>query len=808
MNLVKCAAGAAGILLACIGCTTKSVTMSWQQDVTGEGSSPKYSFTIKNLPKGGDWEIYFSMLPCWTEDDPQSPVEVSNVHANVYKIAPKEDFDGRSSVVATYFSAPAGRYAMAPENPYIRIAGGKPQKVELSRFIPLPDDGEEVYAKNAAVVLPTPGIFDVIPSVKKIETTDNKTVTLGNGLRLSGDDLFGVKDYAASELERIGMAATDGGLELRFIMDDGCPEEGYVIDGDSNSVTVKASGEKGAFYGIVTLSHILENAKSTKMDEIPAFRITDWPDLGYRGYMLDVARNFTTKENVLRFIDELARFKVNGLQFHIVDDEGWRLEIEGLPELTGLGAHHSWNPDEGLMPSYDGNWIADNDMSSNGFYTRADFIEILKFAKSRNVQVIPEIDVPGHSRAAIKAMQAYEKRTGDESFRLDDPEDASVYSSAQWYRDNVICVARESAYTFLEKIVAELCGMFAEAGVEMPMLHIGGDEVAEGCWAGSPICQKFLKDNGMKDVHELKTYFVKRMVEICGKHNLKVCGWQEMPANVSRSYDSELQKHFGYTNCWNTVPEWGDDYICYTLANLGYPIALSNVTNNYLDLCYDRHPEERGHQWGGTVTASKSYALQPFDIYRSARSKVDDSPADIWSNSIGKPALEKPENIFGVSVQLWAETVRSFDDITSYSFPKALGAFERGWNTRPDWLAGLPEFNGKGKPSEEYIAEEEKAFEQSRDRFLGRIAGTCPARWDALGLAFHIERPGLKLIDGQLRANSTLPGGEIRYTTDGSTPTRQSALWTAPVEVKGEKVLAKVFYGNSESATTLLQIKK
>ena len=231
------------------------------------------------------------------------------------------------------------------------------------------------------------------------------------------------------------------------------------------AVKVEAADEDGAHYAAVTIDNLKRNAGGAT---VPNAVIEDWPDLGYRGIMLDVSRDFTSKDNLLKLIDLLDHYKVNRLHLHLGDDEGWRVEIAGLPELTSYGAYRGipvLNEDgtisepDALMPTYcvtpDRN---DKATLGNGYYTKADFIEILRYAADRRIAVIPEFDMPGHSRAAIKSMEYRARTTGDASMLLSEPGDVSVYNSAQDYNDNAVNVALPTTYKFIDKVSGCPCG--------------------------------------------------------------------------------------------------------------------------------------------------------------------------------------------------------------------------------------------------------------------------------------------------------------------------------------------------------------
>src|SRR5690606_23466189 len=237
----------------------------------------------------------------------------------------------------------------------------------------------------------------------------------------------------------------------------------------------------------------------------------------------------------LRLIEQMGRYKLNRLHLHLTEDEGWRLEIPGLPELTEIGGQRCFDLQEdrclltqlGTGPHTSG--------SGNGFYTTEDFVEILKFAAERHVEVIPEIDMPGHARAAVKAMEARYRRllaAGEkavaEQFLLSDPKDTSKYVTVQNYTDNSINVCMESTYRFVDKVVYELQQLYRRAGLQLRTFHMGGDEVGAGSWAASPMCAELIaREAGVAGVADLKPYFVARVAELTHKRGLALAGWAD-----------------------------------------------------------------------------------------------------------------------------------------------------------------------------------------------------------------------------------------------------------------------------------------
>ena len=535
---------------------------------------------------------------------------------------------------------------------------------------------------------------------------------------------------------------------------------------------------------------------------LEAVSIRDYPDLAYRGQMIDIARNFTAPENLKKLVDIFASYKLNVLHFHFCDDEAWRLEIPGLEELTAVGSRRGHTTDESqcLYPCYDGGYDPDAKTVGNGYYSREEFIDLLKYAAERHVRIVPEIESPGHARAAIVSMKArynkyFETDPGKATeYMLSEPEDTSRYVSVQYYTDNVMNVALPSTYRFMEKVIQELNAMYQEAGLSLSTVHLGGDEVPRGVWMGSPKCQELMKEKGMTKAHDLSEYFITQMADVMQKNGLKFSGWQEVALGHTEEAHQQLRGQAAGVYCWNTVP--GSDEVVYQTANNGYPVILCNVGNFYMDMAYNGHPDERGLDWGGYVDESVSFSMLPFSIYRSLRVDMAGNPIDLNNAEKGKTALTEigKKHIMGVQGQLFAETIRSFDGVEYLLFPKILGLAERGWNAHPVWenLSGV---------------REQQAFNQALALYYEKISKSEMPYWAKNGINFRLPQPGLLVKDGNLYANVAIDGAEVRYTTDGSEPTAQSTLWKEPVKCGSLVVKAKTFYQGKESLTIILNVE-
>ena len=424
-------------------CSTRPEVIWTEGEKDLESGAAIHTLKVINAPEGTDWKIWLTSNLIRAEVAEGTQGEITLFHGCLYQMTPYEH-TGKDLVV-TYKDIPLQRHCWAPEGFVLEHKGEyTPLKVTYE-FLPSEDIPDFPYNQTET------NVWDMIPSLKSVVPSEGKTI------------VEVIPDAAiVAEAPEIGW--------YRITLDGTC--------------TIEAADEDGAFYAKVTLENMIRNAGS---NVLPNLVIEDWPDFSYRGFMLDISRNFTTKKNILKLIDLLAHYKASVFHLHFGDDEGWRMEVPQFPELTTFGAHHAmpekmsdgtYEEVDCLMPSYNGS-IDPKDMTStaNGYLTVEDYIEVVKYAWERRIKVIPEFDTPGHSRAAIKAMEAYAKRTGDDTVILHDPEDTSRYCSVQYYRDNAINVAMPSTYKFIEIVFDHIIACHEAAGAPLDAIHIGGDEV-------------------------------------------------------------------------------------------------------------------------------------------------------------------------------------------------------------------------------------------------------------------------------------------------------------------------------------------
>jgi len=556
------------------------------------------------------------------------------------------------------------------------------------------------------------------------------------------------------------------------------PEAYELVVDPTAGVRIVGVSSAGTFYGLQSLRSLFPPPSPRGGLVLPAIRIVDAPRFGYRGFMLDVARNFHPKAAVLRTLDLLARYKLNVFHIHLTDDEGWRVEIPSLPELTAVGARrgHTLDSRRFLQPAFGSGPQVDQPWGS-GFFSHADYVEIVRYATARHIEIIPEIEMPGHARAAIMAM------AGNQQYRLTDPEDRSVYTSVQGYPDNVMNPALESTYGFIERVVSDLAAMHREAGAPLRHIHMGGDEVPAGVWVGSPAVQAYMQAHGLTSVADLWFAFYGRVEQILKTQGLVPSGWEEIAVRKTRRdgrpaviVNPGFAERGWRAYVWNNVPGWGAEDLAYRLANCGYEVVLSPVTNYYFDLAWNQNPEETGLDWGGYVDLRKPFQFIPFDYYRNARVDARGNPLDP-AVFVGKERLTDygRAHIVGIQGNLWSETLGGDGRLDYMMVPKLFGLAERAWAPDPDWAKEA----GPARSDSLYQAAWSRLVNVVGKRELPRLDREVP------GLNYRIPTPGLKVEGGVVRCSVELPGFTLRYTTDGSEPTMRTPEVRGPIPLRG-----------------------
>jgi hexosaminidase len=559
--------------------------------------------------------------------------------------------------------------------------------------------------------------------------------------------------------------------------------ESYHLEIDDDKVVITGSDNAGVFYGIQSFLALFP-ADAQNSVSVPNVEIEDTPRFSWRGMHYDNGRNFHGKDALFKMVEQMGRYKMNKFHWHFSDDEGWRLEIPGLPELTDIGAYRCFDLEErnclltqlGTGPFKSG--------SGNGYVSRDEFVALLKFAKARHIDIIPEIESPGHARASVKAMEARYARLMAEgkpeqakAYLLSDPQDTSEYITVQNYTDNSINVCLESSYAFMEKVTYELQNMYRDAGTRLTNLHFGGDEVGVGSWAKSPACQALFDKpgNGIAGTNDLKPYFTQRIAAMFAKRGIAPGAWEDglMYDRVNPFKRDEFPNEVFTANVWDNIWEWGVADRAHRLANSGYQVILSHGTHLYFDHPYEAHPEERGYYWATRYADTKKvFSYMPDDVYANADYTRAREPIVNLEALVGRelPKLEKPENILGIQGQVWSETIRTEDQVLAMVFPRLLALAERAWH-QASW---------------EGSKIEAKAFAKDWHTYAAALSVKELAKLERGGVNVNLPVPGAKVESGQLMANSAFPHLVIQYSTDGG---QSWSEYTSPVSVSGIKAV-------------------
>ena len=539
------------------------------------------------------------------------------------------------------------------------------------------------------------GSFKVTKSTKFYASTpEAKTIATFFASKIESSTGY---DLAISEEEVSSNAIAlliDNSLEVN--------DEGYTLDATDKLVSIKAKTAKGLFYGMQTLMQLLpaEIESTTVVNGIawtlPCVTIKDEPRFAYRGIMLDPCRHFIPVENIKKQLDVLALFKINQFHWHLTEDQGWRIEIKKYPKLTEIGSKRV----DGEGTEY------------SGFYTQEQIKEVVAYATERFINVIPEIELPGHALAAISAYPELSCK-GD-----------SLSPRIIWgVEEDVYCAGKEETFKFLEDVIAEVVPLFPGE-----YFHIGGDECPKVRWEKCPLCQKRMRENKLKNEHELQSYFVQRIEKVLASHGKKMIGWDEiLEGGLAPSA---------------TVMSWRGEDGGIAAASMDHDVIMTPGSNGmYLDH-YQGDSKIEPVAIGGYTLLEKTYSYNP----------VPDTLVGLGKSNFVK----------GVQGNIWSEYMYTTDLMEYRIYPRILAVAEIGWTP----------LEGK----------DYKDFERRIDNALVRL--------DCHGINYHIpqpEQPGgsinfVAFTDKATLEFKTTRPVKVVYTTDGSEPTATSAVYSTPLE--------------------------
>ncbi len=429
------------------------------------------------------------------------------------------------------------------------------------------------------------------------------------------------------------LAAVEQGKAVRFQQSDSLAAEAYALTFAEDEILLSFGGDAGRQYGLTALAQLHDGARrNAALFRFPGSgTINDEPRYGWRGCHLDVSRQFSPVSDVLRLIDILAWYKMNVFHWHLTDDEAWRFEVRAYPQLTTVGVRRG--PDEPMLPQ-----LGNAAEPVEGFYTQADVTAIIAHATEFNVEVVPEVDIPGHSTAILAALPEL----------VDGQEAPDSYRSVQGFPNNALNPAIEETYVFLGKVFDEMVELFPSK-----LIHIGGDEVADNTWMASPLARKLMEKEGLDGTFGLQSHFMKRIQKMLADRGRSMAGWDEVSHGGGVNPDGTLLM------AWR-APEVGVE-----LAKEGYDVVMTPGQAYYLDMVQDEAWQEPGASWAGTVPPHHTYHYEA----------VGDFPEDL------KPRLR------GVQACIWTEHFLNRDYFNHLVFPRLPAVAEAAWTPRErkDW---------------------------------------------------------------------------------------------------------------------------
>lgn len=391
--------------------------------------------------------------------------------------------------------------------------------------------------------------------------------------------------------------------------------EGYQLDVTPGGIDLRAGSPDGLFYGMQTLRQLYAGG------EVPCVSIRDNPRFGYRGLHLDVSRHFFSKEEVMKLLDVMSFYKLNTLHMHLTDAGGWRIEIDKYPKLTSETAFRTESDWRKWWDGRDRKYLPEGTPGAyGGYYTKEDIREIVKHAASKHINIIPEIEFPGHSEEVLMAY----------------PE---LSCSGKPYQNGDFCIGNEKSFTFMEDVLTEVIDLFPSE-----YIHIGGDEAGKSAWKKCPKCQALMKKNGMKCVDELQSYMIHRAEEFLNSKDRRLIGWDEI---LEGGLAPEA-----------TVMSWRGEDGGIKAARMGHDVVMTPGNYMYLDF-YQADPKTQPYAIGGYTPIKKVYSYNPV-------------PADSLT-------AEECQHILGVQANTWTEYIQTPEHLEYMMFPRALAVAEIGW---------------------------------------------------------------------------------------------------------------------------------
>ncbi|EHS51327.1 Glycoside hydrolase, family 20, catalytic core [Rhizobium sp. PDO1-076] len=614
---------------------------------TEGGQNGRFTFTLVNLSDAAisGFKVAYTSLTRVIDKAACSNAVFVNRNANFHQFAPPQGFvlePGASwQFTVAGLHRPAVHRTDGAKSAYLTLADGSHMAVAVADLMlegqhsePAPALLPEGRVTEPFAMLPWPaeailvagdGFPVALYPAEGASLAELRTVE--NALRLFCR-LFSVGHAP------LALATVHEGRALRFEEKASLGASAYQVTFSTNDISIAYGDIAGLQYGLTILVQMLHGARiKPDLFRFPVSgSISDAPRYGWRGCHLDVSRQFYPTHDVKRLIDILAWFRMNIFHWHLSDDEAWRLEIKAYPELTTLGVLRG--PDEPLLPQ-----LGNGAEPVGGFYSQDEVKDIVAHAMALHVEVIPEIDIPGHSTATLVALPDL----------IDGQEAPDSYRSVQGYPNNALNPAIEYTYEVLGKVFDEMVDLFPSV-----LIHIGGDEVASNTWMASPLAKKLMEDEGIEGTFGLQSYFMKRIQQMLAERGKNLAGWDEV------SHGGGVDPEGTLLMAWQK-PEVGLE-----LAKQGYDVVMTPGQAYYLDMVQATQWQEPGASWAGTVPPHHTYTYEA----------VAEFPAELAAR------------MRGVQACIWSEHFLNRDYFNHLVFPRLPAIAEAAWTPkeRKDWL--------------------------------------------------------------------------------------------------------------------------
>lgn len=600
--------------------------------------------------------------------------------------------------------------------------------------------------------------LSVIPEPVQWQWTTGKFILTGTTaiiVKPNQPEILPIVNYLTEKLKistGYSLKTVDSGnegiqLQINSKPVDRIGTEGYTMEVSPVNIIIRANAPAGLFYGIQTLLQLFPKEIESKTTvanitwQVPAISVVDFPRFGWRGLMLDVSRHFFPKEYVKQHIDQMARFKFNRFHWHLTDDHGWRVEIKSLPKLTSVGAWRvprtgTFNKQEPPKPG--------EKPTDGGFYTQEDIKDIIRYAKERFIEILPEIDVPGHSMAAIASYPTL-CVTKDTTVKVNPGSSFSTWLGNGKFTmsiDNTLNPADDQVYQFLDKVFTEVATLFP-----FDYIHIGGDECYKGYWEKDAGVQAFMKKNNIKNSEELQSYFTKRLTKIIMDKNKKVIGWDEI-----------LE---GGLAPGAAVMSWRGTKGGIEAAHAKHQVVMSPAPMYYLDMCQGEP------------------SIEP-PVYNSARLK------DTYAHEPLPPDVDAAF-ILGAQGNLWTEQIPTPAQVQYMTYPRALALSESFWSPadKKNW--------------KQFISKVEDQF----TRFDQAKVNYAPSLYDPI-----IAVKKNKSSQLTITLTTEVEGLSIYYTVDNTIPTQYATAYKEPVVFpQGADSFKVITYRNGKPLGRLIILK-